>query len=182
LTIPNSLKPLNPPETMHLDDIDYLRTCFLFEPHTGRLFWKHRPDKLRNWNVRYAGREAGWVGTDGYLYVEVNERRSLVHRICWRLVYGDDCEVTVDHIDGDRRNNRIDNLRAATLSENVRNSRARGDWPKGVYRNVRGRFVAQIKSGGVNTYLGSFATPEEAHEVYTVEAQRRFGAFACSHR
>ena len=165
-----------------MDDIDYLRSCFLYEPRTGRLFWKHRPDKLKNWNVRYAGREAGWMGSDGYLYVEVNERRSTVHRVCWRLVFGDDCDVEIDHVDGNRTNNKLENLRAATKGQNRQNSRARGQWPKGVHRNAHGRFTAQIKQNGVNTYLGVYATPEEAHAAYSVEAARRFGAFACLSR
>lgn len=87
-----------------------------------------------------------------------------------------------DHEDGDSLNNRRSNLRPASHSENMRNRKKHKNnrsGYKGVYQEKRtGRWVAQIRSHNKKHWLGSFATPEEAHEAYKLAANELHHEFA----
>jgi hypothetical protein len=148
----------------------------------GVLVWRHRPDRLANWNALYAGRDAGTKDGKGYVQVRLNGRFYAGHRLVWMHLHGVEPSAEIDHRNGVRDDNRPSNLRAATRGENMRNSTARGAWPKGVYRYRDGSFRAQIKVGGKNRGLGVFRTPEAAHEAYRREATKFFGEFACFDR
>lgn len=93
---------------------------FTYQPDTGRLLWKEsRPGR-----GCIAGREAGSVGKHGYLTVMVDGKRYYAHRIVWELANGPiPPDKFIDHIDGDKVNNRLANLRLVTLSENQRNAK-----------------------------------------------------------
>jgi hypothetical protein len=88
----------------------------------------------------------------------------------------------VDHRDLDRTNNRWNNLRRATRSTNAANTRRQRNNTsgfKGVYPHHKtGRWYAQIRKDGRGYYLGSFATPQAAHEAYAAAARELFGEFA----
>lgn len=111
---------------------DELRQLLRYEPETGKLFWRHRgpewfrPDDNRanQWNSRCADKEAGYVHPRGYIHVRLP--RSAIqlkaHRIIFYMVHGLEPD-TIDHIDGDPANNRIENLRAVTQAENAKNCR-----------------------------------------------------------
>lgn len=160
-----------------------LQRCFRYEPDTGLLYWRARPELRANWNARYPGTIAGAKGARGHLHVLLNRRFLAVHRVVWKYVHGVDPPEEIDHRDGVKTNNRLANLRAATSSQNCMNMAARGQWPKGVYRYKRdGSFRAQIKIKGRTTYLGIYPTPEAAHEAYRVAAEKHFGEFACTER
>lgn len=75
------------------------------------------------WNARYAGKEAKCLCDNGYLKISIKKDRYLAHRIVWALYYGEDPVNTPDHINGLRNDNRINNLRDATRTEQSRNSR-----------------------------------------------------------
>lgn len=153
-----------------------------YSKRTGLLVWKYRIDGPVQWNTRHEGKVAGTLRKDGYLQIAVDGVLYQAARIAWTLATGELPPPIIDHANGIRHDNRWRNLRRATVGQNRQNSRARGKWPKGVYRNSRGVFIAQIKYGGVNHYLGSFDNAQEAHERYTQEAQLVFGRFACSSR
>lgn len=148
----------------------------------GVLLWKASTLAPPQWNTRYAGRAAGTVRHDGYVQIALFGRFFAAHRIVWALVNGALPYGEIDHINGVRADNRPANLRLVTRSQNRMNSRARGKWPKGVHRTRNGTFAAQIKRDGVTTYLGCYATPEEAHETYAVAADILYGDFACTSR
>lgn len=82
------------------------------------------------------------------------------HRIIWKMFMGEDPPLSIDHKDNDPFNNRIENLRLATPTQQSQNRRG---WNKtgfkGVHKNGNGRYCTQIT-------LGSYDTPEEAHAVY----------------
>lgn len=90
------------------------------------------------------------------------------HRVVWFLVHGWSPEV-VDHIDGNRLNNRVENLRASTYAENAQNKLCRGT----TYNQRDKRWRAQIGQAGQVQYLGSFATEEEAHMAYLIAKQKQ---------
>lgn len=88
----------------------------------------------------------------------------------------------LDHIDGNRANNKLSNLREATQSQNCANAKLRSNNTsgfKGVYYHPKtGKWKSQIKKDGVSRHLGLFPTPEEAHKAYVKAAKELFGEFA----
>lgn len=169
--------------TNPLPSVAELRRLFDYDAEAGILRWRHRDDRLKNWNVLYAGREAGSRDGTGYVHLNFNGKYYQAHRIIWKLETGDDPTGEIDHIDGDRTNNRWINLRAATAQQNRMNMRARGEWPKGVYRYKRdGSFRAQIKKDRRIEYLGIYRSPEAAHAAYRKRASELFGEYACCDR
>ena len=104
------------------------------------------------------------------------------HRLIWLMYHGQWPPQEIDHINGDRADNRIVNLRLATASQNRANSKVyktnRCGF-KGVARTPYGRWVARIHFEKTK-YLGTFDTPEEAHAAYVRAAQAAHGIFARS--
>ncbi|QPT13732.1 HNH endonuclease [Serratia rubidaea] len=103
-----------------------------------------------------AGSVAGTLGKDGYWSVQVKGKKLAAHRVLWWLVNGEiPPGLCIDHIDGNRGNNRLDNLRLATRSQNNQNSRPRRNsskLPKGISRAGRG-YRAQVQGNGVRWRL-----------------------------
>lgn len=99
-----------------------------------------------------------------------------------RLILGAKAGQTIDHINGIKTDNRLENLRFCQQSENSRNSRRRSDNTsgfKGVTKTDRDRpWVASIHIGGKRKHLGLFATPEEAARAYDRAAVEHYGEFA----
>jgi hypothetical protein len=149
-----------------------------FDPLSGALTWR-----VTRTNVK-AGTVARNVSTHGYLTVRIDGRRYPVHRVAWLLFYGTAPVGQIDHINGNRRDNRIANLRLAGPRDNAANSRIRRDNStgfKGVSR--RGcRFIASIQSNGIQHHLGTFDTAMEASAAYLHKAAALFGEFASDGR
>ena len=130
-----------------------------------------------------AGAVVGTIDGKGYLHVNIENAFYRVHRIVFYMHYGYDPDIGLDHVDGDRRNNRPENLRPATVHENAGNyarlPRNNKSGYRGVSLNTRsGKWHAQIKIYGKQTYLGRYDTPEEAADVYAEAANKHFGKFA----
>jgi hypothetical protein len=103
----------------------------------------------------------------------------MIHRIIWLLWTGSWPKHQIDHIDGNRKNNRILNLREATKAQNQGNRKVTRNGLKGVTRTRCGKpFQASIWLNGKNTYLGRFDTERAAHEAYMREARNVWGEFA----
>lgn len=154
---------------------------FNYDPATGALTWKVN----RSW--RKAGDTVGEVSRYGYVsvsYVESGRRvRVQGHRLAWRLYYGEwpPSGMQIDHINGDRGDNRIANLRLATAQQNRMNEASRTGLPKGVRLWKKGnyaRWQARIKKDRKSKHLGYFDTIEDAHAAYMRAAHDLFGAFA----
>jgi len=143
----------------------------------GKLYWKERAGNKR-WNSRLAGKEAFTAKTGaGYHHGALNGKNYLAHRVLWLLHTGEWPEVEVDHINGNPADNRIANLRAATRSENLRNSTVYGaSRYKGVGRSNQ-YWVAQIDG----SYLGKFKCETAAH-VARRKAEVVHGEYAYSLR
>lgn len=113
-----------------------------------------------------------------------NKSRINIHQIIFVRMLGRELvkgEI-VDHIDRDGLNNRRENLRLATRSENGRNQKCRSDNTSG-YKGVHWhkgtrKWIAQIRLNGKAKHLGLFKTPEEAHVAYQEAAKELFGEFA----
>lgn len=162
---------------------EVLRQLLRYEPDTGKLFWKERPEGPAAWNGRFAGKEAiSSPDGFGYLHGRVDYIPVRAHRVIFAMVYGYWPEAQVDHINGDRSDNRIENLRGATWSENQRNKGTQSNnksGAKGVYWNAqRRKWHAQIKVNGDTLYLGRFARLEDARMAYQQAAKDYHGDFA----
>lgn len=119
-----------------------------------------------------AGREAGHVNPNGYRYLKVDGRSYSAHRLVWLLVHGSFPDVAIDHIDGNRLNNRIGNLRLCVGEiVNAHNqSRAQRGSRSGVlgvsWCARDGTWRASIRINGKLHGLGYFLTIPEAESVY----------------
>lgn len=123
------------------------------------------------------GMPTGRVTHLGYLKVYHEGRRVFAHRLAWFLTYGEWPVDEIDHINRNRLDNRITNLRVVTRSVQVQNKiypNTTG-W-RGVKFHIRsGRWNARITKGGVTRSLGLFDTPREAHIAYALEALEIYG-------
>jgi len=129
---------------------------------------------------------AGWetvCNHKKYRKVSVNGKTLYVHHIIFEMHYGYRPKV-IDHIDGDSLNNKIENLREATQSQNIANSKkSRGNTSgyKGVtFRKDTQRWAAQIMVNYKHISLGCFGTPEEAAAAYERGAQKYFGEYSAT--
>jgi hypothetical protein len=105
-------------ETKPLPSQSELSKLLRYEPETGRLIWRPQSGRVKEWNTKYAGQEAfAHVNDRGYRCGRIAGRDYKAHRIIWKLVHGHDPEY-IDHINMDRGDNRLCNLRSVTHAEN----------------------------------------------------------------
>lgn len=149
-----------------------LRLLIHYDPETG--IFRRVSERLNCLEEPPVG-----ILNQGYLVATVDGEQWLLHRLAWLYVYGELPKYSIDHINGIGSDNRIENLREATQSENLQNQKKAqrnslsgllGASPKG------NRYRAQIWLKGRLTYLGTFSTPEEAHEAY-LTAKRELHPF-----
>ena len=165
---------------------DQLRAVLDYNPRTGVFTWRRRmPTRQydKTWNTRYAGTIAGTPTVPrGYVQILVDRRLYLAHRLAHLWITGEWPKHEVDHRDGDPTNNRWNNLRVATSSQNKMNGVRRSDNTSG-YRGVwfdkrRELWVAEIRGDGIRRHLGYFPTAEAAAAAYAEAAARLHGKFA----
>jgi hypothetical protein len=152
-----------------------LAEWFSYNPRTGVVRWRKTASNRAPVGSVVRERHEGYVGATlfGKFY--------LAHRIAHFIMTGS-IPSRVDHKDRDRANNKWDNIRTATPSQNAANAARRIDNSTG-YKGVslvRGRYRARIRVNYRGLHLGYFKTPEEAHAAYTLAAKKLFGAYARS--
>lgn len=170
---------------------EYLHQCFAYNGETGGLTWKTRPREhfrtelgWRIFNGRFSGSPAMALAGRFYLRVRISiigsrSNRYLIHRIVWMMIYGEHPDREIDHINGDGRDNRVENLRLATHSQNMGNSRDRRPGRRGsTFDKAYGKWAAQITVNRKMINLGRFDTEEAAHAAYCEAAKKHFGEFA----
>jgi hypothetical protein len=145
--------------------VEELRKRLHYNPDTGEF---RRCGKDR-WGMIHP--PTGSVNTNGYAYIGVNYQRYPMHRLAWFMTHGVWPTGQVDHMDGDRLNNHIANLREVSHSANQHNvakrKRPTSSRFLGVYRCKRsGRWRAQIGLNGKQQYLGTFTSEELAYAAY----------------
>lgn len=117
-----------------------------------------------------AGTRAGSVDGNGYRRICVDGTTYAEHRIIWSWVHGQvPPDRLIDHINGDRQDNRITNLRLATSSENNLNRTnitLSASGFRGVYNTGINRYQVHIRRHGIKRYLGTFSTPQEASAAF----------------
>lgn len=150
--------------------VERLHELFTYEPDSGALRWRvDRGQRARKGTI------AGSVSRQGYRVVGFDGLRSVfAHRIAWAMQTGAWPSQEIDHIDGDRTNNALANLRMVTTAQNHQNMRAaRADNKIGLLgvSPCRGGYRAQIQVAGKKRWLGEFKTAEQASAAY-VSAKR----------
>lgn len=141
-----------------MTDQERLRQKYLYDPETG-VFTRNT-----SWGRRKAGDVAGCISPQGYRYLVFNGRATPAHRLAWLWVHNEWPSGDIDHINRDRLDNRIENLRCVSRSVNCHNIPARGhSGEKGVTASSKGkRWDARIMINRKPIYLGQYATKEEA--------------------
>jgi hypothetical protein len=153
-----------------------LREMLDYDWRTGVFTWRIAVGRVR------PGDRAGRINRSGYLQIGVGGQRYSAHRLVWLYVYGMWPIGDIDHINGDRSDNRLKNLRPATDAQNRANAKKQcgsSSGLKGVcFHKKLSKWQATITVDGKTKYLGIFATEQEAHEAYKKAAITAFGDFA----
>ena len=158
-----------------------LRKLLRYEPDTGKLFWLERTtdmfddgirsaeQRCRMANSRNTGKEALTASCHGYRMGRVNYARVSAHRVIWAMVNGEWPVDQIDHINGVRDDNRIENLREVSTQENLRNQKVRStntSGKTGVYRRGKtSAWYAQIVVSGKCIHIGTFSDKNLAIEA-----------------
>lgn len=134
-------------------------------------------------NGHRCGQVAGCLNKrTGYVVISINDKLHYAHRLAWVWMNGDDPIDQIDHINRDRGDNRIANLRSATRQQNQANRCVRidsGSQLKGVrFHKVSGLWFSSIVVNRKVISLGYYAQPEAAHDAYFDAAKKYFGEFA----
>lgn len=173
---------------------EVLRQLLSYDPETGKLFWKARAPEwfegakmpaeilAKRWNTRYAGKEALTASSHGYRAGSVLGRCEFAHRVIWAIAKGKWPDDQIDHIDGDRANNCLRNLREATCSQNHMNRPTQANNTSGIkgvsFHKPSNRWRAHVKVKGKQMCMGSFRDKESAKAAYIDGIKRLHGDFA----
>lgn len=153
-----------------------LRQLLRYEPETGKLFWR-----VTLSNRAPAGREAFTCISHGYRTGRIRGLMLRAHRVIWAMVHDRWPPEMIDHINCDRSDNRIENLREATAAENVLNRPVRHDSASGLkcvhFQKRENAWTSYLRINGRRKHLGYFATAEEAYAKYCDEARFHHGKF-----
>lgn len=159
--------------------VKYIKESLLYDSNEGVLYWrKDRPKhhfandgSFKRYQNMFAGKIAGHdLKCKGYIYkaIKINSHRILYHRALWVVYYGKYPEGVIDHINGNTRDNRIENIRDCSQSENCRNRAMMSNNTSGHtgvhWCNRSGKWVAQ-GDGKVATHLGYFEDIQDAIEA-----------------
>jgi len=150
------------------------------------MFWRERPLWMfanesagKTWNARFKNREA-FTASDSYYYRQgmVFNKRFLAHRVVWAIYHGIWPDDQIDHINGVRDDNRIENLRIATSGENARNTAIPKNNTSGIigvcWNKRNSKWEAKIMSNGKQIHLGYFASKDDAVAA-RAEAEVKYG-------
>lgn len=152
------------------EDLEKEYLNILFEYSEGQLYWKIN----KSFRVKM-GDKAGKQNAFGYIQIKIDRKDYYAHRIVWVMHNGSIPKgMFIDHIDNDKSNNRISNLRLATKSQNGCNkpkNKNNTSGFKGVsFHKGIGKYVAQIKVNNKGKSLGAYNTAEDAALAYQKES------------
>ena len=156
---------------------DALKERLSYDPNTGVFSYK---SPVRG---RVTGATAGTVRPDGYLTIILFGKPYATSRLAWLYVYGKWPNEEIDHIDRNPSNNRIENLRDVSRSQNNCNHRVRSDSKTGVkgvhFHLASGLWHVTIRSYGKKRSVGYFKNIAEAAEASRAAEIETHGEFAC---
>jgi hypothetical protein len=152
---------------------DYLISNMKYEKTTGVLSW------IKSGSGRKMGAPAGSFAKDGYVNIYVCGKHYPAHRLVWFYFHGVFPTENIDHINGNKSDNRIENLREATTSQNCHNRGLPKNNTSGLkgIRYKKNRWEASISIDGKRKYLGRYKTKEEALNVYNDYGEKHMKEF-----
>lgn len=176
--------------TNPLPDLSVLLKLLVCNPETGELFWKERDIsmfsadakhsaemRMQIWNTKNAGKPAICSkNPQGYCRGSILRQPVAAHRVIWKMVTGEE-PLEIDHINGNRSDNRFCNLRSVTRAANTRNRQIPTHNTSGVIgvsRRANGKWYAQMRYRGEQFYLGTYDAMEDAVRARKA-AERRLG-------
>lgn len=141
-----------------------------YDPLTGLFTWNEQCGRVKK------GQVAGTVKSNGYVQIRVRGRLYLAHRLAWLCVHGELPSLMIDHINQNKQDNRIANLRLANKSQNAQNTTAPKTNTSG-YKGVSwsgnsNKWRACIKLNQVFKHLGYFDCKEKANAAYKSAAKQ----------
>lgn len=155
--------------------IEVMKERLTYNPETGLFHWRDK-----RWSRRGLDNPAGSTTRWGYRTICINYVHHAAHRLAWLYVYGEWPEFDIDHIDGNRDNNAIANLRLATRRENSQNTRISKNNTSGFigvsYHKQSGKWRAYIGLDYKYVHLGLHDTPEAAYQAH-LEAKAKLHTF-----
>jgi hypothetical protein len=138
-------------------DIEQLKERLSYCTKTGVFKWN---ETVKN---QCKGTVAGQITPQGYVRLNIQGKKVLAHRLAWAYVYGAFPVGHLDHIDRNKANNRIDNLREVSVKENAQN---RNNLKGAYWHKASKLYCSRIQKDGKVTHLGYFKTEEEAYAAY----------------
>lgn len=146
----------------------------MFEYRNGTLYRKKSLGRTK------AGDKVGFVNSKGYVAVNIDKQCIAVHRLIWVMQHGEFPEL-IDHIDGNRQNNRIENLRLADKFGNAQNKRMHKNntsGVKGVYwKKDKNKWAAQIMCNNKPKFIGYFDSLDDANNATFLTRNELHGKF-----
>lgn len=175
---------------MRVLPVELLHRLFCLNGETGILFWRPRPlsdfagegwkqrKACATWNSRFAGKIAGRPADGEYISVAVDGVHYKAHRIVFAMANGRWPTLVIDHINGDRSDNRPENLRETTQKINSRNQKRRvrsSPLGHGIYVDPRtSLYVVAITDAGIKRHIGQYKDLREAR-IARAAAERALG-------
>ena len=172
---------------------EYVRSILDYNPETGEFRWKSRTPEMfapgntsaeancRAWNNKNAWKLI-YHSSGGYNIICIGKKYYKAHRLAWLYMTGEWPEDEIDHRDTDRGNNRWENLREATSSENKCNRRKKSDNTSGVkgvsFHRQSGKWRVRVQKDGLIKVAVLVSSREEAAVIYECMSMRIHGEFA----
>jgi hypothetical protein len=161
--------------TKRKEFVQDLQDALQYDPISGLFYWHEQSKPFRKWGHK----PAGSASSNGYLYIAYKKKKYLAHRLAFFFMTGSfpDRGIDVDHINGNRSDNRFSNLRLCNRADNLANSNlSKGGLPRGVQKNGN-NYMAKIRRNNQTLYLGTFKTPEQANDAYKQARQSLLNDF-----
>ncbi len=143
-----------------MSSVEELRRFLHYDPETGEMSWKLSPSHA----VKSGAKIGSGLHSKGYRKVSFQGKTYMYHRVAWALHYGNWPETILDHINGDKTDNRLANLRTSNPYENGKNKVCHRSGKLFGVHKLRGKFVASLRDYKKNkvVHIGCFQTQEEA--------------------
>jgi hypothetical protein len=155
---------------------DELRLFLFYDPWNGNFTW------IKSKRCGLVNKEAGCSHHNGYIYIKFNGKSYPTHNLAWYYMFGEWPLQDIDHKNTIKDDNRFENLRLATKSQNNSNKskyKTNKSGYKGVsWYNPLNKWISQIQNTGKKHNLGYFDCPAAAYFIYIIAADKLHGEYA----